>query len=267
MTIAKIHSAIPYGFDGKLVEVEADMNRGLPAFNIVGMANKTINEAKERVRSAISNSGFSFPSKKVTINLAPADLEKDGSYLDLPIALSILVLSGQLLEMDIRNKLFVGELALDGSLRPIRGIINIIEVAKSFGVKEVYLPEANLPQAALIDGIDIYGVNTMQNLFLQLKKQGKLLKTSSDLDVKQIKPKASGPFLDHVRGQKVAKRAIEIAIAGHHNILISGPPGAGKTLKRKSKSQSFIQSPGLQQMKLSAGAPLGVHIIRPVLPL
>ena len=107
--IAKIHSAIPYGFEGRLVEVEGDMNRGLPAFNIVGMANKTVSESKERVKSAIVNSDFYFPDKKVTISLAPAELPKDGAYLDLPIALSILVLSGQLLQSDVRDRLFVGD--------------------------------------------------------------------------------------------------------------------------------------------------------------
>ena len=120
--ISNIHSMVPYGFEGKLVEVEGDMNRGLPAFNIVGMANKTINEAKERVRSAIVNSEFSFPDKKVTINLAPAELPKDGAYLDLPIALSILVLSGQLIKSDVANKAFVGELSLNGEIKPIKGI-------------------------------------------------------------------------------------------------------------------------------------------------
>lgn len=234
--ISKIHSAIPYGFDGKLVEVEGDMNRGLPAFNIVGMANKTINEAKERVRSAIVNSGFSFPDKKVTINLAPADLEKDGSYLDLPIALSVMVLSAQLLKSDISNKLFVGELSLNGELRPIKGIINIVEAAREAGICEVYLPLKNLAQAALIKGITVYGVDTLQNLFLWLKKQGVVLE--SNLDGAVALPKsvemANAIVLDHIRGQKLAKRAMEVAIAGHHNILISGPPGAGKTLLAKA---------------------------------
>ena len=123
--ISKIHSIVPCGFDGRLVEVEGDMNRGLPAFNIVGMANKTVSEAKERVRSAITNSKFSFPDRKVTINLAPAELQKDGTYLDLPIALAVLSLSGQLIKTDTAGKAFVGELSLNGELRPVKGIIKI----------------------------------------------------------------------------------------------------------------------------------------------
>lgn len=229
--IAKIHSAIPYGFDGELVEVEGDMNRGLPAFNIVGMANKTVNEAKERVRSAIVNSDFRFPDKKVTINLAPAELPKDGAYLDLPIALSILVLSGQLLKSDTRGKLFVGELSLNGEIRPVRGIINIIEVAKKAGFKELYVPMKNLAQASLIHDVTIYGVETMQELFLALKGQCELVMAEmGSMGLRTPKKAQNETIIDHIRGQILAKRAIEVAIAGHHNILISGPPGAGKTL-------------------------------------
>lgn len=233
--ISKIHSVVPYGFEGKLVEVEGDMNKGLPAFNIVGMANKTINEARERVRSAIVNSDFSFPDRKVTINLAPAELPKDGAYLDLPIALSVLVLSGQLIRSDVRSKVFAGELSLNGEVRPVRGIINIVEAAKKAGYREVYVPVQNLPQAALIDGVTIYGVATLQELFLALKNQTTL--PDASLGVKRpekAKNSLSGPVLDHVRGQDLAKRAMTIAIAGHHNILISGPPGAGKTLLAKA---------------------------------
>ncbi len=233
--ISKIYSIVPYGFEGKLVEVEGDMNRGLPAFNIVGMANKTVNEAKERVRSAVVNSGFSFPDKKVTINLAPADLPKDGAYLDLAIALSVLVLSGQMLASDIRGKTFAGELSLDGEVKPVRGIINIVEAAKKAGRAEIYVPLQNLPQAMLISGIEIYGVTTLKELFLALKKQIDLPNASAGPKrLESGKNDVSEAIFDHVRGQKLAKRAMAIAVAGHHNILVSGPPGAGKTLLAKA---------------------------------
>lgn len=230
--IAKTYSAIPLGYDGRIIEVEGSTNKGLPAFNIVGMANKTISEARERVRSAIQNSDLSFPAKKITINLAPADLSKDGSYLDLPIALTVLAASQQLQKGDLSNKLFVGELSLDGKVRPLRGIINIIETAKANNFKEVYIPYQNLSQASLIKDINLIGVKNLQELFLHLKNE-KILKPIVRNDVKNTKTDTEGPFLDDVQSQKLAKRALEIAIAGHHNILISGPPGAGKTLLAK----------------------------------
>ena len=235
---------VPYGFHGKLVEVEGDMNRGLPAFNIVGMANKTVNEAKERVRSAIINSEFYFPDKKVTINLAPAELAKDGAYLDLPIALAVLVLSGQLIKNDVNDRAFVGELSLNGEIKPVKGIINIIETAKEAGYKEIFVPVANLPQASLIDGVSVCGVRTLLELALVLKKQmePEVFAKTGVGDSLQPDNQFNGPIYDYIRGQKLAKRAMEIAIAGHHNILISGPPGAGKTLLAKAAA-SLLPAP------------------------
>lgn len=231
--IAKIYSAIPCGYDGHIVEVEGDAAKSLPAFNIVGMANKTITEARERVRSALTNSDFIFPDKKVTINLAPAELAKDGTHLDLPIALAILILSKQLLQSDTKDKLFVGELSLDGLTKPVRGIINIVEAAKNAGYEEVYVPKANLSQAQLVPNISIIGVTSLTELVLHLKGI-KTIISSPSIDIHTVKnTKTDSPTLDDIHGQDLAKRAITIAIAGRHNILFSGPPGAGKTLLAK----------------------------------
>lgn len=228
--IAKVYSAIPQGYNGRLVEVEGDSNRGLPAFNIVGMANKTISEARERVRSALTNSGFSFPQCKVTISLAPAELAKDGSHLDLPIAIAVLILSQQLLASDVEGRAFVGELALDGFLRPVRGIINIVEAAKQAGYTEIYLPRDNLARAQLINGIKIIGVNHLRELFLHLKGQCRISNHQNVVENTATDYKNDSPLFDHIYGQEFAKRALTIAVAGHHNILLKGPPGTGKSL-------------------------------------
>lgn len=238
--IAKVYSAIPHGYEGRIIEVEGDMNKGLPAFNIVGMAAKTVSEARERVRSAIVNSGFSFPHYKTTINLAPAELIKNGAHLDLPIALAVLTLSGQLLPQNLEQKLFVGELSLDGRTKPLRGIINIVETARTQGYREVFLPADNLQQAMLVPNLTCYGVRNLSELFLHLKgvKLLKSYQTTNQASLRlasratpvNVKNTELSVKLDQIRGQTLAKRALAIAVAGRHNLLLSGPPGAGKTL-------------------------------------
>jgi len=229
MLVAKVVSAAPIGFDGHVIEVESDITKGLPSFQIVGLGNKAIDEARERVKSAITNSQLDYPARRMTVNLAPAELPKDGSHYDLPIALSLLASSGQLRQEEVSDALFAGELALDGSLRPIRGAITLAETAKKAGLARVYLPLANTEQASLVEGIEIIGVTSLKSLFLHLKRE-KVLNPYITPKVPRTPTNPSLPTLDDIYGQDQAKRALVIAAAGRHNILLTGSPGAGKTM-------------------------------------
>lgn len=226
--LAKVFSSAVVGLDAVPIEVEVDIaSQGLPSFTIVGLPDKAVEEAKERVRSAIRNSGADFPAKRITVNLAPADLPKEGPSYDLPIALGILIASEQI-TTHVSHALFAGELSLDGRIRSITGVLPQAIMAREQQFTEVYVPEENTAEAALINELTVYPVVTLTSLLLHLTKQS-LLTPALPPETAAAVETFSYDMRD-IKGQHQAKRALEIAAAGGHNILLKGPPGAGKTL-------------------------------------
>ncbi|RJP46664.1 MAG: ATP-binding protein [Armatimonadetes bacterium] len=227
--LAKITSGVNVGLDAVPVTVEVDIAaRGLPSFTLVGLADRAVEESKERVRSALVNTGADFPAKRITVNLAPADLPKEGPSFDLPIALGLLIASGQLLA-DLSDTLIVGELSLDGGLRATHGVLAYVVLAKKLGLKRIFVPSDNAIEAAVIEGIQVYAFTGLLEVFNFLTGNVEVLpqpltKIGLDCD--------SGYEYDFkdIKGQQQAKRALEVAAAGGHNIILKGPPGAGKTL-------------------------------------
>lgn len=227
--LSKVTSAAIVGLNAVTVDVEVDISsQGLPSFTIVGLPDKAVEEAKERVRSAIKNTGADFPPRRITVNLAPADLPKEGPSYDLPIALGILIASEQL-KANTKDSLFLGELSLDGNLRHVNGVLSSVLLARDKKIKSVFVPQVNAVEASVVKQVDIYPVNSLFELFNHLSGRNEIKKQKlTSLD------KASDEVFEFdmkdIRGQEQAKRAFEIAAAGAHNILLKGPPGAGKTL-------------------------------------
>lgn len=262
--ISKVFSAELDGIDARLIEVETDVNVGLHSFTIVGLADKALSEAKERVNSALKNIGVKPPTKenrKIVVNLAPADVKKTGSQYDLAIAVGYLLATEQIKRFDASSAVFAGELALEGKLRPISGALSIAYAAKRAGISNLFVPAKNAAEAAMVKNLKVFPVTDLHELINHLEDRSAI----GSQPHTEIKTEAAGPFVDisEIKGQGHAKRALTIAAAGGHNLLMQGPPGTGKTMLAQALA-SILPPPTLDEIiemtKIwSAAGMLGGH--------
>lgn len=231
MAFAKVYGAQPALNHSHVIEIETDLTKGLHQFTVVGLPDKAVEEARDRFSAAIKNSGWKPPkqhNRKITVSLAPADVRKEGPAFDLPMALSYLLATGAVI-FDPTGKIFIGELALDGSVRPVRGVLSATLAAKRAGYKEIYVPKTNTQEAALVSGISVFPVSSLKETVQHLEGK-KCIPRAQKTEIAAEDHTESEDAWDNIRGQRAAKRALEIAAAGGHNVGLWGPPGTGKTL-------------------------------------
>lgn len=270
MAFAKVYSAQVSLLTGAIVTIEVDLSRGLHAFSLVGLPDKAVDESKDRVSGAIKNSGYKSPkaqNQKIIVSLSPADLKKEGPFFDLAIAISYMLAAGDI-KFNPEKKMFLGELGLDGTLRRVRGALPLTEAAKRAGFEEIFLPKENAEEAALVEGVKIFGAGSLKEVIEhidELERKNRKISVQPETKINYAREKKGADFSD-VRGQESAKRGLEIAAAGGHNIAMYGPPGTGKTMLARAFSgilpdlsaEEVLEITGIHSV---AGATMGELVV------